>query len=193
MREIELFESWLNNLVESTVLPSSTEQQQELEQVLSEPLPVGADGTNATETLARLFMDPEMQDDLKDLAQTDPNADARPVVMSRMSAYRSQPGIAALMAKISNATAQDEQPAEPGPDDEAVDTAAAPAPEAPPAPAKAPAAQQPPEPPAGDEIEPEQPVAESDADYDANLAAILKHAGVSDDDHPAPNYVVGSN
>lgn len=186
MKEIELFETWLNSLTEATVLPTSTDKQQELIKVLSEPLPVGADATNATETMGNLFIDPEMIDDLKDLAQTDPNADARPVVMSRMSAYKSQPGIAALMAKISNSTAQGEQPAAPGPGDEAVDTAVAP-----PAPAEAPAAEQPAEQPVADEIAPEQPVAE-DSEYEDDLASILKHAGISDSKRSAPNYVVGS-
>lgn len=192
MKEIELFESWLNSLTEATVLPTSTDKQQELIQLLSEPLPVGADATNAIETLGNLFIDPEMIDDMKDLSETDPNADARPVVMSRMSAYKSQPGIATLMAKIKNTTAQGEQPAAPGPGDEAVDTAAAPAPTAPPPPAEEPASQQPPEQPVPDETAPAQPVAE-DSDYDAELADILKKAGVDDCKcKDSPDYIVGS-
>lgn len=198
MREIDLFESWINSLSEGTVLPTTTQKQQELIQLLSQPFPVGADATNAVETLHDLFMDPELSSDLSDLAETDPNADARPVIMSKLSDYKNQPGIATVMAKISNATANGEQPAPPTTpgSEEAVDATAPqtpPAPEAPPAPAPQ-GGEAPAEEPVPDEMAPQQPVAEEeDFDYDADLKAILKHAGVEPCGCPAEDYLTGSD
>ena len=191
MKEIDLFENWLNSLNESTVIPTSTQQQQQLLQLLSKPLPVGSDATNATETLNKIFMDPQLVDDLQDLAETDPNADARPVVISKLNDYKTQPGIAAVMAKISNTNAAGEQPA--GPGEEAVD-ATAPTPPAPeqtaPVPPVAGAA---PAPAPGAPAEPAQPVAEDEYDYDASLSDILKNAGVEPCDCPAEDYITGKD
>lgn len=206
MREIDLFESWINTLSEGTVLPTTTQKQQQLIQLLSQPFPVGADATNAVETLHDLFMDPELSSDLSDLAETDPNADARPVIMSKLSDYKNQPGIATVMAKISNATANGEQPTDNAPPggEEAVDATAtpgatapaptAPAPETPAAPAQPQGGEVPAEEPVPDEMAP-QPVAEEeeDFDYDADLKTILKHAGVAPCGCPAEDYITGKD
>lgn len=75
MKEAEIFESWANRIVEGTwALPETPEQQDELKMLMSQPLPVGADGMNATEQLYGLVGDDELFDIIGDIADTDPDA-----------------------------------------------------------------------------------------------------------------------
>jgi hypothetical protein len=86
MKEIKQFESWAHRITDGTwALPETPEQRQRLEQIMAEPLPVGADATNATEQLYDVLGDDQLFDRLADLAQRDPDADARPVVQQRMT------------------------------------------------------------------------------------------------------------
>jgi len=75
MKEAEIFESWATRIVEGTwALPDTPEQQDELKTLMSQPLPVGADGMNATEQLYGLIGDDELFDIIGDIAATDPDA-----------------------------------------------------------------------------------------------------------------------
>jgi hypothetical protein len=75
MKEAEIFESWANRIVEGTwALPETPEQQDELKQLMSQPLPVGADGMNATEQLYGLIGDDELFDIIGEIADADPDA-----------------------------------------------------------------------------------------------------------------------
>jgi hypothetical protein len=75
MKEAEIFESWANRIVEGTwTLPETPEQQDELKQLMSQPLPVGADGMNATEQLYGLIGDDELFDIIGEIADADPDA-----------------------------------------------------------------------------------------------------------------------
>ena len=75
MKEAEIFESWATRIVEGTwALPDTPEQQDELKMLMSQPLPVGADGMNATEQLYGLVGDDELFDIIGDIAATDPDA-----------------------------------------------------------------------------------------------------------------------
>ena len=86
MKETEIFESWIDNLAEGTwALPDTPEAKKKLQQILSQELPVGPDATNATEQLYDLFGDDELFDRLADLADRDPDADARDVIRGRAS------------------------------------------------------------------------------------------------------------
>jgi hypothetical protein len=85
MKEANIFETWANNLVEGTwATPDTPEQQQELIELLSQELPVGADATNATEQLYSLVGDDILFDQLQDLAEQDPDADCRNIVVARI-------------------------------------------------------------------------------------------------------------
>lgn len=85
MKEANIFEAWADRLVEGTwSIPNTPEQQQELITLMSKEFPVGADAINATEQLYNLFGDDQLFDDLQELAATDANADARPLIMDRM-------------------------------------------------------------------------------------------------------------
>ena len=56
MKEANIFEAWAERLVEGTwQLPDTPEKQQQLVELMSQDLPVGADATNATEQLYELL------------------------------------------------------------------------------------------------------------------------------------------
>lgn len=75
MKEAEIFESWANRLVEGTwSLPDTPEKWQKLQELMSEPLMVGAGAMNATEQLDDIVGDDILFDRLQELAKEDPNA-----------------------------------------------------------------------------------------------------------------------
>jgi hypothetical protein len=85
------FESWANNVAEGAwALPQSEEDQQKLIDILGEELPVGVDAQNATNLLYNIFGDDKLFDRLEELAEIDPNADARDAVMGRLSEINPQ-------------------------------------------------------------------------------------------------------
>lgn len=76
------FESWANTIAEgSWALPDETDLN-ELAELLAEPLEVGVDATNATGALYNIIGDDILFDRLGDLAEDNPEADARETVMS---------------------------------------------------------------------------------------------------------------
>lgn len=85
MQEVQEFESWADTITEGTwSMPETPEQLARLEELMAEPIPVGADATNATEQLYDLVGDDVLFDRLADLAARDPDADARPIVQQRL-------------------------------------------------------------------------------------------------------------
>ena len=77
MKEADIFESWMNQLVEGTwSLPETPEQVAKLKELMGKELVVGPDATNATEQLYDLIGDDILFDRLGDLAQRDPRANA---------------------------------------------------------------------------------------------------------------------
>jgi hypothetical protein len=86
MKEINEFETWANTVTEGTwAIPDTPATEAQLKLLMSKPLPVGADATNATEQLYDLIGDDELFDQLADLAERDANADARPVIQARLA------------------------------------------------------------------------------------------------------------
>ncbi len=85
MKEADQFESWTDSVMEGTwALPEGPEAIAQLRELMSKPLPVGPDATNATEQLYDIFGDDELFNELEELAQMDANADARPAVERRL-------------------------------------------------------------------------------------------------------------
>jgi hypothetical protein len=75
MKEVAVFENWINHLSEGTwALPDTPEAQEKLNKLMSQELIVGPDATNATENLYDVVGDDELFDILSDLAQRDPRA-----------------------------------------------------------------------------------------------------------------------
>ena len=75
------FENWANEMVEGTwAQPDSAEKINQLKDIMSKPLKVGADANDATGALYDIIGDDGLFDDLGELADQDPEADARGVV-----------------------------------------------------------------------------------------------------------------
>lgn len=75
MKEIQVFESWINNITEGTwALPDTPEAQAKLTELMSRELIVGPDATNATEQLYDVVGDDQLFDTLQELARKDPRA-----------------------------------------------------------------------------------------------------------------------
>jgi hypothetical protein len=85
MKEADEFESWTNQVMEGTwTLPDTPEAEAKLRQLMSTELPVGADATNVKEQLYDILGDDQLFDRLADLAEQNPDADARPIIQQRM-------------------------------------------------------------------------------------------------------------
>lgn len=105
----EYFESWANTVAEgSWALPDTEDEVGQLIELLSDPLPVGVDAQNATNALYNIIGDDRLFDRLGELAEVDPNADARDVVSSWL--YDNLPHI---YQQIENAIGDPDYPAEP--------------------------------------------------------------------------------
>lgn len=86
MKEADVFEQWTDRVVEGTwALPDTPEALEKLQELMSQELPVGPDGTNATEQLYDVVGDDVLFDRLVDLAEVDPDADARPIIQARLA------------------------------------------------------------------------------------------------------------
>jgi hypothetical protein len=101
MKEADIFESWANRQVEGTwQLPDTPEKQTELIELLSQELSVGVDAVNATGQLQDILGDDELFDQLSALATTDPNADARQVVIDRLQELSDDPGVRRVLDQL---------------------------------------------------------------------------------------------
>ena len=101
MKEANIFEAWAERLVEGTwSTPDSPEAQQKLLDLMTKELPVGADATNATEQLYDLLGDDKLFDLLESLAQQDPNADCRQVILDRMQELSGNPDVREVLEQL---------------------------------------------------------------------------------------------
>ena len=101
MKEANIFEAWAERLVEGTwSTPDTPESQQKLLELMSAELPVGADATNATEQLYDLLGDDKLFDLLESLAQRDPNADCRQIILDRMQELSDLPDVRAVLEQL---------------------------------------------------------------------------------------------
>jgi len=75
MKEAQIFENWVNSIMEGTwALPDTPEAQAKLNELMSQELIVGPDATNAKEQLSDVIGDDQLFDILSDLAEQDPRA-----------------------------------------------------------------------------------------------------------------------
>ena len=74
MKEVQVFENWINNMAEGTwALPDTPEQEARLKELMSSELIAGPDGTNATEQLYDIVGDDQLFDLIGAAADADPN------------------------------------------------------------------------------------------------------------------------
>jgi len=103
------FESWAGAIAEgSWALPDTEDEVGKLIELLGEPLPVGVDAQNATNALYNILGDDRLFDRLGELADIDPNADARDTITSWL--YDNLPHI---YQQIENEIGDPDYPAEP--------------------------------------------------------------------------------
>lgn len=144
--ELANYETYLNQLVgESNDLFSNNPEQQsvafqKLNDLMAQELPLGADGTNAIQSIKGIIDDPELVKALKAVSGINPEADVRDLIVQFLQAKDEENGTdLSTQIQVGNAPA-----AAPSPEPAADPTAAAPAPEVPPAapqPAAAPVAE----------------------------------------------------
>jgi hypothetical protein len=85
MKEADEFESWARTVTEGTwATPDTPQAENDLKLLLSNPFPVGPNATYATEKLYDLLGDDQLFDQLAELADQDPDADARPLIQARL-------------------------------------------------------------------------------------------------------------
>ena len=103
------FESWASTVAEgSWALPDTEDEVGKLIELLAEPLPVGVDAQNATNALYNILGDDRLFDRLGELADIDPEADARDTITSWL--YDNLPHI---YQQIENEIGDPDYPAEP--------------------------------------------------------------------------------
>ena len=102
MREIEEFETWAESVTEQEI-PNNKIDIDRLKELMVNEIPVGADATNATEQLYGLIDDAELFDELLELSKQDPDADARPVVVTWLNSA----GYNIDMPELSTPTSED--------------------------------------------------------------------------------------
>jgi hypothetical protein len=101
MKEADIFEAWANRLTEGTwAIPDTEEKMTKLKLFLSQPQAVGADADNATAALGDILGDDNLFDQLEELAETDPDADARPVVQAWLNANQNYPEVMAIVREL---------------------------------------------------------------------------------------------
>jgi hypothetical protein len=106
MKELSIFEGYLNCITEGTwSLPDTEEKQQELISLLSDEFPVGPDATNATEQLYDILGNDSLFDELQDLAKEDPNADARVIIINFLERLKHDKNVAQVIGKLNVETA----------------------------------------------------------------------------------------
>ncbi len=136
--EVEAYESFLNSIVESNDLFGDENQDliAQLNELIAEAIPVGVDGTNATESLQGIIDDEELFEVFKELGEISPESDVRDILKDYITIKDQENGTDVLSQLNFDAEPmpEPEAAAEPMP----ADAAAAPAPA--PAPAPEPAA-----------------------------------------------------
>jgi hypothetical protein len=85
VKEFADYEKFINGIAEDSSIFSDNEDAQseaidQLNQLIGAPMPVGVDGTNAIESIGELIDDDELMDVFKELADIDPESDARDIL-----------------------------------------------------------------------------------------------------------------
>ena len=105
MKEVKLFENWVNLVAENKqIVPDTPAAIQTFKELMSQPLVVGPDAINAEELLFDIIGDEDLLRRLDDLANQDPEADARQVVIDWLQENQHKdPALAAALQAVSDA------------------------------------------------------------------------------------------
>ena len=151
VKEFTTFENFMNRIVEGTSDIFSDDEEaaaaaiDKLNELVAQPFPVGADGTNAIESLSEVIADDELMDVFKELADINPEQDVREILKDYIQIKDQENGTDILsQINFGEESAEEPVPAEPEAEPVAPAPEAPPAVEPPPAPAAAPAMPQPP-------------------------------------------------
>jgi predicted RNA-binding protein len=105
----EQFENWADTIAEGTwAVPNTDEDVDKLIDILSNPLPVGVDGQNATNALYNLIGDDRLFDKFQEIANIDPEQD-----VSNLVADWLQDHLPNIYQQIENEIGDPDYPAEP--------------------------------------------------------------------------------
>jgi len=124
MKQADIFEAWVDEITEgdqsSDSLLHTEEQQDELVELLSKELPVGAYAANTAPVMDLLVNAPEdwlddLTSELKELAETDPDADARQVITDRLQELAKDANIISVLNRLES----DQEPTYQDPDADA--------------------------------------------------------------------------
>lgn len=140
------YENILNNIAESSDLFGDNNEDliAQLNALLAEPIPVGVDGTNATESLTDIIDDDELMEVFEELADISPELDVRSILKDYVAIKDAENGTDVMSQLNFDAEPAPEEPVATEPDPAAAaaapmpaDAAAAPMPAAAPAPVMA--------------------------------------------------------
>jgi hypothetical protein len=120
--EVLEYESILNKIVEGTDLFGDDNQDliAQLNELLAEPIPVGVDGTNATESLKGIIDDDELLEVFKELGDVAPDSDIRSILKDYITIKDQEHGTDVLSQLEFVDDAQPEPELEPAPVEEPV-------------------------------------------------------------------------
>ena len=128
-REMAQYESLLNRIIgENSDILSDDESIQsaaleKLKDLVSQPLPVGTDGTNAIESLQGIIDDAELHDIFKELADMDPEFDARSIIKDYLEIHDKENGTdLASQISIDGDSANSELPSPPAAEEPPVES-----------------------------------------------------------------------
>jgi hypothetical protein len=107
------YEQYLDSLIEEVDIFNSDDEalMDQLNQLMADVLPVGADGANAIESITGLINDPELNDVLKELSDISPESDARGIIHDYIKMHDEENGTDILSKLEFSDKDQEEQPA----------------------------------------------------------------------------------
>ena len=94
--ELNEYEEFINSIDEESALLNVDDSQAEaiskLNELMQSTMPVDPDGTNATQSLDGIIDDNELMEALREMAQVNPEMDARPIIKSYLENYDEEHG-----------------------------------------------------------------------------------------------------
>lgn len=84
INEADMFEDWADSMIDEALDPSGPRQMKDLEELLSDAIPMGPNAEVVIGELSDVIEDDELFNSLRRAAKTNPDADARPYIVKWM-------------------------------------------------------------------------------------------------------------